>query len=119
MRAGVIKAKSDVYSFGMFLLELLTGQSITRDGLFEDVICRLIDAASPDLEALLDPKVEMEAPKPEAMAIAVLAKHSINKDWDYRPNMDEVVQVLHKAIALGKKYEAQKKEQQEKANGSS
>lgn len=104
---GSLKASSDVYSFGVFLLELLSGRSITRDETFQDIFHLIGEINELDINTILDPRIAKEACIPEAKAFAVLARHAMQQLRDARPTMEDVVGVLEKAMSVGEKFKEQ------------
>ncbi|XP_074318831.1 wall-associated receptor kinase-like 1 [Silene latifolia] len=86
--------KSDVYSFGVVLVELLTGKKAVvqteSDNGRSLVSWFLSSMENSDLYDILADRVVNEASKETILAIAKLAKQSLNMDGRQRPTMRQV-----------------------------
>ncbi|GJP38553.1 hypothetical protein CLOM_g22996 [Closterium sp. NIES-68] len=113
--SGHLCDKSDVFAFGLYLVEILAGKSVLRQGFAEDIKAWLYEADALSAEDMLDLSILNEANKREAHAIAIIAKQSTARDWADRPTMEEVLEVLKIAIKLP---EAPRKDNESQENGS-
>ncbi|XP_074318899.1 wall-associated receptor kinase-like 10 [Silene latifolia] len=81
--------KSDVYSFGVVLVELLTGKKAVDNGksLVEWFVTSMENSS---LSNILADRVVNEAKEETILAIAKLARKSLDKDRNQRPTMRQV-----------------------------
>ena len=97
-RSNQFTEKSDVYSFGVVLVELLTGQkpisSIQSEEVRSLVSFFLVSMKENSLFDILDPMVMNNGPKEEIIAVAKLAKRSLNLNGKKRPTMKQVAMEL-------------------------
>ncbi|CAI5534681.1 unnamed protein product, partial [Closterium sp. Naga37s-1] len=98
--SGHLCDKSDVFAFGLFMVEILAGKSVLRQGFAEDIKAWLYEADAPTAADMMDLAIINEANKTEASAIAIIAKQSTAREWADRPTMEEVLEVLKVAIKL-------------------
>ncbi|CAI5948347.1 unnamed protein product [Closterium sp. NIES-64] len=91
--SGHLCDKSDVFAFGLFMVEILAGKSVLREGFAEDIKAWLYEVDAPTAADMMDLAIINEANKTEASAIAIIAKQSTARDWADRPTMEEVLEV--------------------------
>ncbi|CAI5969853.1 unnamed protein product, partial [Closterium sp. NIES-65] len=87
--SGHLCDKSDVFAFGLFMVEILAGKSVLREGFAEDIKAWLYEVDAPTAADMMDLAIINEANKTEASAIAIIAKQSTARDWADRPTMEE------------------------------
>ncbi|CAI6006455.1 unnamed protein product [Closterium sp. NIES-64] len=90
--SGHLCDKSDVFAFGLFMVEILAGKSVLREGFAEDIKAWLYEVDAPTAADMMDLAIINEANKTEASAIAIIAKQSTARDWADRPTMEEVLE---------------------------
>ncbi|KAH6832463.1 hypothetical protein C2S53_006918 [Perilla frutescens var. hirtella] len=92
--------KSDVYSFGVVLVELLTGLKAiisSPDGEYENtsLVMRFLSSMNENkLDSILDDQVSGQGERECVVAVAKLAKRSLNLNGKKRPTMKEVAMEL-------------------------
>lgn len=97
METGRLTRKSDTYAFGVMLLELLTGRRTMGDNGQESLTAWIrpyLSQRKPDLNLLVDPRLNNEYSKAGAVKMAILAKHCIHDDPGYRPEMSTLAENL-------------------------
>ncbi|XP_022722180.1 wall-associated receptor kinase-like 1 [Durio zibethinus] len=102
-RSSQFTEKSDVYSFGVVLVELLTGQkpisSVQSEEVRSLVNFFLLTMNENSLFDILDPMVSNNGTEKEIIAIAKLAKRSLNLNGKKRPTMKQVAMELERIKA--------------------
>ncbi|XP_022722175.1 wall-associated receptor kinase-like 10 [Durio zibethinus] len=102
-RSSQFTEKSDVYSFGVVLVELLTGQkpisSIQSEEVRSLVNFFLLTMKENSLFDILDPMVRNNGAEEEIIAVAKLAKRSLNLNGKRRPTMKQVAMELERIRA--------------------
>ncbi|XP_022722177.1 wall-associated receptor kinase-like 4 [Durio zibethinus] len=102
-RSSQFTEKSDVYSFGVVLVELLTGQKPISSTQAEEVRSLvaffLLTMKENSLFDILDPMVRNNGPDEEIIAVAKLAKRSLNLNGKKRPTMKQVAMELERIRA--------------------
>lgn len=97
--AGHLTTKSDVYSFGVVLLEMLSGKRAV-DKNRPSGQHNLVEWAKPYLAnkrkifSVIDSRLEGQYSADESFKVATLALRCLSTESKYRPNMDEVVNIL-------------------------
>ncbi|XP_022722174.1 wall-associated receptor kinase-like 5 [Durio zibethinus] len=102
-RSSQFTEKSDVYSFGVVLVELLTGQKPISSTQSEEVRSLvaffLLTMKENSLFDILDPMARNNGPEEEIIAVAKLAKRSLNLNGKKRPTMKQVAMELERIRA--------------------
>ncbi|XP_022722500.1 wall-associated receptor kinase-like 1 [Durio zibethinus] len=102
-RSNQFTEKSDVYSFGVVLVELLTGQkpisSIQSEEVRSLVNFFLLTMKENSLFDILDPMVRNNGTEEEIIAVAKLAKRSLNLNGKKRPTMKQIAKELERIRA--------------------
>ncbi|XP_022722176.1 wall-associated receptor kinase-like 8 [Durio zibethinus] len=97
-RSSQFTEKSDVYSFGVVLVELLTGQkpisSVQSEEVRSLINFFLLTMKENSLFDILDPMVRNNGTEEEIIAVAKLAKRSLNLNGKKRPTMKQVAMEL-------------------------
>eukprot|EP00271_Cylindrocystis_brebissonii_P003335 TRINITY_DN14173_c0_g1_i1.p1 TRINITY_DN14173_c0_g1~~TRINITY_DN14173_c0_g1_i1.p1 ORF type:complete len:404 (+),score=95.25 TRINITY_DN14173_c0_g1_i1:277-1488(+) len=97
MVTGHLTQKSDVYGYGVLLLELLTGKQTGGDDDGNSLttwVRPYLTQRRPDLNILVDERLEGQYVKAEATRVALLAKHCIQLEQSERPDMKMLVESL-------------------------
>ncbi|CAI7780951.1 unnamed protein product [Closterium sp. NIES-53] len=102
--SGHLCDKSDVFAFGLFMVEILAGKSVLRQGFAEDIKAWLYEADAPSAADMMDLAIINEANKTEASAIAIIAKQSTARDWADRPTMEEVLEGKCRSLTFYERY---------------
>jgi len=97
MQTGRLTRKSDTYSYGIMLLELLSGRKSQEENLTKWAR-PLLAQRKPDVQQLVDPRLEDKYSKPGATKLAILAKHCIDDDPVSRPEMKVLVESLKRIM---------------------
>ena len=95
---GHVHIKSDVYSYGVFLTELLTGKLVTRDNIHQTLTDQFKRATVTELPSFLDPSNEGERVVKDAVTMACIARLAMIRDWNRRPNMEEIMIRVRKVV---------------------
>ncbi|KAL5082517.1 hypothetical protein RYX36_010938 [Vicia faba] len=99
LATGHLTTKSDVYSFGVVLLEMLSGKRAV-DKNRPSGQHSLVEWAKPYLAnkrkifSIIDSRLEGQYSADESFKVATLALRCLSTESRYRPNMDEVVNIL-------------------------
>ncbi|CAK8536094.1 unnamed protein product [Lathyrus sativus] len=99
LATGHLTTKSDVYSFGVVLLEMLSGKRAV-DKNRPSGQHNLVEWAKPYLANkrkifnVIDSRLEGQYSADESFKVATLALRCLSTESKYRPNMDEVVNIL-------------------------
>uniref|UniRef100_A0A251S115 Protein kinase domain-containing protein n=2 Tax=Helianthus annuus TaxID=4232 RepID=A0A251S115_HELAN len=101
---GHLTYKADVYSFGVLALEIVSGRSNMKHRPTEESIC-LVDwvvslKQKGSLMDLVDPRLDSDFNKNEALRMIEIAVLCINKSPAHRPTMSEVVNMLEGNIEI-------------------
>ncbi|KAG0565549.1 hypothetical protein KC19_8G198700 [Ceratodon purpureus] len=105
LRKSEASSKSNIRSYGVFLLELLTGKSITSEEFLNDEKL-FTQWAKPylrdqeQLATVLDPQLRRQFPCPGLKKVAALTLQCLRKDPNKRPSIVEVVDILDTAMDL-------------------
>ncbi|CDP11919.1 unnamed protein product [Coffea canephora] len=96
--AGLINVKSDVYGFGVVLVAMLTGLSTKGRQRLSwgeiDPIPYFMNLERDKLKKIMDPKLEGKYPFKAAQILGSLASMCLQYEPQFRPSMEEVVEVL-------------------------
>ncbi|XVE81196.1 hypothetical protein DITRI_Ditri15bG0043400 [Diplodiscus trichospermus] len=102
-RSSQFTEKSDVYSFGVLLVELLTGQKpifLRQSDEARSLVSFFLHSMEENsLFDILDPMVKKDGPQEEIIAVAKLAKRSLNLNGKKRPTMKQVATELERIKA--------------------
>ncbi|CAI5954683.1 unnamed protein product [Closterium sp. NIES-65] len=91
--SGYLNEHCDTFAFGIFLIELATGHSVL-EAKFDDVVNGAVRSDDVDLGAVMDPRLQGQWSEEQAKTLLGVAKVCITTDWDDRPTMDNVVEMM-------------------------
>ncbi|CAI7862767.1 unnamed protein product [Closterium sp. NIES-53] len=91
--SGYLNEHCDTFAFGIFLIELATGHSVL-EAKFDDVVNGAVRSEEVDLGAVMDPRLQGQWSEEQAKTLLGVAKVCITTDWDDRPTMDNVVEMM-------------------------
>ncbi|CAI5477726.1 unnamed protein product [Closterium sp. Yama58-4] len=91
--SGYLNEHCDTFAFGIFLIELATGHSVLEPT-FEQVVNGAVRSDPVDLGAVMDPRLQGQWTEEQAKALLGVAKVCVTTDWDNRPTMDNVVEMM-------------------------
>uniref|UniRef100_A0A7N1A6U8 Uncharacterized protein n=1 Tax=Kalanchoe fedtschenkoi TaxID=63787 RepID=A0A7N1A6U8_KALFE len=107
LTSGSASSKVDVYAFGVVLLELLSAEEAVSKGRFlkdsvrflaEGSVQDTLNSSSDKLKEFIDPALEGEFTLGTAVCIALLAKCCVADDPQLRPNMNDILKTLSRAV---------------------
>lgn len=106
--SGHLTPKSDVYSFGVMLLELLTGRKAAfhLDKTLTAWIRPHLLERHLNLNIIVDPNLENRYSQRSASTMAKLAKHCIEINPEFRPEMKDLVEALKPNSIQGEELKA-------------
>ncbi|CAI5502711.1 unnamed protein product [Closterium sp. Naga37s-1] len=90
---GYLNEHCDTFAFGIFLIELATGHSVL-EAKFDDVVNGAVRSEAVEPGAVMDPRLEGQWSEEQAKTLLGVAKVCITTDWDDRPTMDNVVEMM-------------------------
>nr|ASM47216.1 lysm-containing receptor kinase 17 [Parasponia rigida] len=101
---GLVSTKLDVYAFGVLLLEMLTGKEVSvlydEHRLLSDVFSGVLNNEGKEsLSHFIDPTMQEMYPSEIVKIVVQVMDRCLKKNPEVRPPMDEVVQLLSKALS--------------------
>ncbi|KAJ9559425.1 hypothetical protein OSB04_014039 [Centaurea solstitialis] len=105
---GSVSHKSDVYSFGVVLFEVLCGRKALggdSDGFQSLALLARDHYDNENLDEIIDPHLRKQMDLQSFTIFSETAYHCLNGQRTQRPDMEDVVRRLEKALELQRKYE--------------
>ncbi|PWA66999.1 protein kinase-like domain, Phloem protein 2-like protein [Artemisia annua] len=102
LETGSVNHKSDIYSFGIVLFELLCGRkSVIKDGDNKYLApVAIFHYREKILDDIIDPKLRKQMDPRSLNVFAETAYECLSEEQSQRPNMDQIVSRLEKALEL-------------------
>ncbi|PWA62780.1 protein kinase-like domain, Phloem protein 2-like protein [Artemisia annua] len=102
LETNIVNHKSDIYSFGIVLFELLCGWKSVSDDQDNKYLApvAIFHYREQILDDIIDPKLRKQMDPRSQNTFAETAYECLNEEQSQRPNMDQIVTSLEKALEL-------------------